>query len=233
MRKLLYVLAAGVLSFLLGGVARSAESSRLPESVFIAREQQLNGLLSINATVTHIKPGVVNIKGHRGSVGTGFIINSDGLILTNKHLVEADADLKVIVNHSHKYPAKIINSHPRADLALLKIEPRQPLMPLTLGDSDQLGVGDWVIAVGNPFGLGVTATIGIISADGEALGKSGQDKQLIQIDAAINPGNSGGPLLNLQGEVVAVGSALIGLGQGLGFAIPINLARDLITASEH
>jgi serine protease Do len=231
MQKLLYSVASVALIFLPYRVALAAKGADFVKSVS-KNELRLQELPSLNTLIVHVKPSVVTIVGQKGSLGSGFIVKDDGYILTNKHLVEADAELKVILDHSQSYPAKIIKIDPQADLALLKIESKHPLLSVTLGNSDQLAVGDWIVAVGNPFGLGITATIGIISANGEALGKTGRGKFLIQTDAAINPGNSGGPLFNLQGEVVAVASALIGLGQGLGFAIPINLARDIIEVSQ-
>lgn len=161
-------------------------------------------------------------------LGSGFILSEDGYIVTNNHVVEKANDISVILEDGETYKAKVIGKDPKTDVALLKIEPKHKLPAAALGDSDKLEIGDWVIAVGNPFGLGHTVTAGIVSAKGRTLGLGAYD-DFIQTDAAINPGNSGGPLFNLQGQVVGVNTAIVAGGQGIGFAIPINLARSVIT----
>lgn len=160
-------------------------------------------------------------------LGSGFVISEDGYIITNNHVVEKAEDIQVILEDGEKYKTKIVGTDPKTDLALLKIEPKGKLSKVTLGDSDRLQIGDWVIAIGNPFGLGHTVTAGIVSAKGRVLGFGDYD-DFIQTDAPINPGNSGGPLFNLSGEVVGVTSAILARAQGIGFAIPINLAKDII-----
>ena len=164
------------------------------------------------------------------SLGTGFIIDKQGFILTNNHVVEQTDEIKVTLNDKTEFDAKIIGRDPKTDLALIRIESDHPLTPLPLGDSDKLEVGDWVIAIGNPFGLGHTVTAGIVSAKYRRIGAGAYDN-FIQTDASINPGNSGGPLLNTSGEVVGVNSAILsqsGGSVGIGFAIPINMAKDLL-----
>ncbi|MBW2438998.1 MAG: DegQ family serine endoprotease [Deltaproteobacteria bacterium] len=166
----------------------------------------------------------------QNALGTGFIIDRDGLILTNNHVVEQTEQLRVRLSDDREFKAQIIGRDPKTDLALIKIKTDKPLAPLSLGDSDRVEVGDWVVAIGNPFGLGNTVTAGIVSAKYRQLGGGPYDN-FIQTDASINPGNSGGPLLNLDGEVVGVNSAIFsesGGNIGIGFAIPINMAKQLL-----
>jgi serine protease Do len=170
-------------------------------------------------------------KEHRQrSLGSGFIIDKDGFILTNNHVVEKTDEIKVKLANEKEFDAKIIGRDPKTDLALIRIETDKPLEPLPLGDSEKLEVGEWVVAIGNPFGLGHTVTAGIVSAKYRQLGAGAYDN-FIQTDASINPGNSGGPLLNTQGEVVGINSAIYsrsGGNIGIGFAIPVNMAKDLL-----
>jgi serine protease Do len=161
-------------------------------------------------------------------LGSGFIFSEDGYIITNNHVVERATDIKVILQNGDSYPAKIIGTDPKSDLAVLKIEPKTKLPAVRFGNSDRLEIGDWVLAIGNPFGLGHTVTSGIISAKGRSLGLGSYD-DFVQTDAAINPGNSGGPLFNFQGEVVGVNTAIIAGGQGIGFAIPVNIAKNVVS----
>lgn len=163
----------------------------------------------------------------RKGLGSGFIISEDGYIITNNHVVEKADDIKVILEDGESYKANIIGKDPKTDLALVKIEPKHKLNPVTMGRSNSLEIGDWVVAIGNPFGLGNTVTAGIVSAKGRSLGLGAYD-DFIQTDAAINPGNSGGPLFDLNGEVVGVNTAIIAGGQGIGFAIPIDMARNVV-----
>jgi serine protease Do len=166
----------------------------------------------------------------QNELGTGFVIDREGFILTNNHVVEQTEELKVRFSDEKQYNAKIIGRDPKTDLALIKIDAQEPLTPLRLGDSDSLQVGDWVVAIGNPFGLGNTVTAGIVSAKYRQIGGGPYDN-FIQTDAPINPGNSGGPLLDLDGKVVGVNSAIFsqdGGNIGIGFAIPINMAKQLL-----
>ncbi len=171
------------------------------------------------------------------SGGSGFIISPDGYILTNNHVVENASKVEVHFGADengaggHTVPAKIIGRDPATDIALLKIDSNQPLPNVPLGDSDRIRKGDWAIAVGNPFQFENTLTVGVISAKGRSLGLSEQTRSFenfIQTDAAINFGNSGGPLLNINGEVVGINTAIRGGAQGLGFATPVNTAKRLL-----
>ena len=161
------------------------------------------------------------------SLGSGFIINREGYIVTNNHVVENADQIKVKLANEKEFDAKIVGRDPKTDLALIKIAGSSDLVPLKIGDSDALKVGTWVVAIGSPFGLEQTVTAGIVSAKGRILG-SGPYDDFIQTDASINPGNSGGPLINMKGEVVGINTAIIASGQGIGFAIPINLADGII-----
>lgn len=161
------------------------------------------------------------------SLGTGFIIDKDGYILTNNHVIEGADEIKVKLSSEKEFKAEIKGRDPKTDLALIKIKSWKNLPAAKLGNSDELRVGEWVIAIGNPFGLDHTVTAGIISAKGRVIGAGSYDN-FIQTDASINPGNSGGPLFNLKGEVIGINTAIIASGQGIGFAIPINMAIRLI-----
>ncbi|MDR2018872.1 MAG: DegQ family serine endoprotease [Syntrophobacterales bacterium] len=161
------------------------------------------------------------------SLGSGFIIDREGYILTNNHVVEKAQTIKVKLTDWKEYDATVVGRDPKMDLALIKINARHDLPATTFGDSDKLEVGDWVVAIGNPFGLEHTVTQGIVSAKGRVIGAGPYD-DFIQTDASINPGNSGGPLFNLNGEVVGINTAIVSGGQGIGFAIPINVVKDLL-----
>ena len=162
------------------------------------------------------------------ALGSGFIISSDGLILTNNHVVAKATEIKIKLLNGKEYDAKLVGRDSKTDLALIKVTPDNDFpKPVVLGDSDAMRVGDWVMAVGNPFGLGNTVTTGIISAKSRILGEGPYD-DFLQTDAAINPGNSGGPLFNMQGQVIGINTAIIAQGQGIGFAIPINMAKELL-----
>lgn len=161
------------------------------------------------------------------SLGSGFIIDKEGYILTNNHVVEKASSIKVKLSDEKEYEAKIIGRDAKTDIALIKINVNHALPSATFGDSDTLEVGDWVVAIGNPFGLEHTVTAGIVSAKGRVIGAGPYD-DFIQTDASINPGNSGGPLLNLKGEVVGINTAIVSGGQGIGFAIPISVVRELL-----
>jgi len=163
------------------------------------------------------------------SLGSGFIIDREGYIITNNHVVAGADEIKVKLADGREFKAKVIGRDQKTDLALIKISSLFKDLPvLTLGDSDKIRVGDWVIAVGNPFGLEHTVTQGIISATGRVIG-SGPYDNFLQTDAPINPGNSGGPLVNLKGEVIGINTAIIASGQGIGFAIPGNMAKSVIS----
>ena len=161
------------------------------------------------------------------SLGSGVIVDPSGYVITNNHVVAEADEILVRLKEGKEYPAKIVGRDPKTDLALIKIEADHKLPFLTLGDSDKLRVGDWVLAVGNPFGLEHTVTAGIISAKGRIIGAGPYDN-FIQTDASINPGNSGGPLIDLEGQVVGINTAIVPQGQGIGFAIPVNTTKRIM-----
>jgi serine protease Do/serine protease DegQ len=161
------------------------------------------------------------------SLGSGFILSPNGFILTNEHVVRGAEEIKVKLSDQSVYDARVIGADPRTDVAVIKIEPKEKLPAVVLGDSDKLRVGEWALAIGNPFGLDRTLTVGVISAVGRADVGIEDYEDFIQTDASINPGNSGGPLLNIYGEVMGINTAIVAAGQGIGFAIPVNLARQI------
>jgi serine protease Do len=164
------------------------------------------------------------------SLGSGFIIDKNGTIITNNHVIKNAEDIVVRVGDK-EYEAKVLGADPYSDLAVLKIEAKEKFKPVKFGDSDKARVGDWVVAIGNPFGLGGTVTSGIISARNRDINLTRYD-DFIQTDASINQGNSGGPLFNLNGDVIGINTAIIAPGQsgsiGIGFAIPSNAASNVI-----
>ncbi|HEX2441902.1 MAG TPA: Do family serine endopeptidase [Methylomirabilota bacterium] len=163
------------------------------------------------------------------SLGSGVIIDPSGIALTNAHVVDKATEIEVITLDGSKHKAKPIGLDKKTDLAVLKLDDGKTKFPFArLGDSDRMQVGDWVIAVGSPFGLQATVTAGIISAKARQIGQGPFD-DFLQTDAAINPGNSGGPLVNMQGEVVGINTAIVAGGSGIGFAIPSNMARKIYT----
>ncbi len=163
--------------------------------------------------------------------GTGFFIHADGYALTNNHVIEGATDIQVRTANDRVFKARVIGRDPRTDIALLKVDGGEPFAVAPLGDSSKVSVGEWVVAIGNPFGLSHTVTAGIVSALGRTEVQP-QGRQMyanfIQTDASINPGNSGGPLVNTRGEVIGINTAIRGDGQGIGFAIPSNMAKKLV-----
>ncbi|KQR68959.1 DegQ family serine endoprotease [Rhizobium sp. Leaf341] len=165
------------------------------------------------------------------SLGSGFVIDPTGYIVTNNHVIEGADDIEVNFANGSKLKAKLIGTDTKTDLAVLKVEPKKPLTAVPLGDSRAMRIGDWVMAIGNPFGLGGTVTVGIISARGRNI-NAGPYDNFIQTDAAINRGNSGGPLFNMKGEVIGINTAIIspsGGSIGIGFSVPTELASNVIT----
>jgi serine protease Do len=169
------------------------------------------------------------------SLGSGFVIDKQGYILTNRHVVDEADEIKVtLADGKTEYDAKLVGKDARTDVALLKIEPKGALTVLPLGDSDRAEVAEWVMAIGSPFGLGSTVTVGVISYKGRPfeLGTQGSQVELLQTDASINPGNSGGPLINTRGEVIGINTLIVTQGApqsaGIGFAVPINVAREIL-----
>jgi serine protease Do len=164
---------------------------------------------------------------HSRSLGSGFIISKDGYVLTNEHVVENPGKVTVTTQDGRNYTAKVIGHDAKSDVALLKIEPKHDLPVAPLGNSDGLKVGEWVMAIGNPFGFDHSVTVGIVSAKGRFI--PGNFDDFIQTDASINPGNSGGPLIDQRGQVVGVNSAIYtqtGSSMGIGFAIPVNMVKE-------
>jgi len=171
--------------------------------------------------------------GPRRSLGSGFVLDVDGYIITNHHVVDEATEIVVRLDDEKEYKAEIVGGDAKTDIAVIKIADAKGLVPVPLGDSDELKVGEWVVAVGSPFGLDHTVTAGIVSAKGRRINRPDQSPydDFIQTDAAINPGNSGGPLVNLKGQVVGINTAIYsrsGGNIGIGFAIPINLARQIV-----
>ena len=190
-----------------------------------------------------LSPAVVNINVERRSVplpfmpnggsglGTGFIIHASGYVLTNNHVVAEADSIVVRLANEHEYPATVVGSYELLDIALLKFEPTEPLTAAPLGNSEALEIGEWVIAIGNPFGLNHTVTAGIVSAKGRRdvlPGNEANHARFIQTDASINPGNSGGPLINIRGEVVGINTAINAAGQGIGFAVPVDMIKTVL-----
>ncbi len=165
------------------------------------------------------------------SLGTGVIVDPSGIALTNAHVVEGASEIEVVSVEGKKFKAKVVGADPKTDLAVLRLQGGGRFPAVRLGDSDKVEVGDWVLAIGSPFGLEQTVTAGIVSAKGRVIGQGPFD-DFLQTDAAINPGNSGGPLVNMAGEVVGINTAILsrtGGSVGIGFAIPINLAKKIYT----
>lgn len=170
-------------------------------------------------------PGESEIEEASGQ-GSGVIISPDGEVLTNYHVVKGARTISVKLSDGREMEATVVGSDSNTDLALLKLPQVSELPVAQLGDSDRLAVGDWVMAIGNPFGLEATVTVGVLSGKGRVIGTGPYD-DFLQTDASINPGNSGGPLFNTKGEVVGINTAIVAGGQGIGFSIPINLAKEV------
>jgi len=244
---LLVLLALG-LPLVVPGSLRAAST---PD--FVALSEQLKpAVVNINTskTVQSRHPGLPRLRGPQGdifedffehffqgqpnrphqqrSLGSGFIVSADGFILTNYHVVNGADEIKVKLADGRSFTAKLQGGDDKLDLALLKIDTGSEKLPVArMGNSDSLKVGEWVMAIGNPFGLSQTVTVGIVSAKGRVIGAGPYD-DFIQTDASINPGNSGGPLFNVRGEVVGINTAIVAGGQGIGFAIPVDVARDVM-----
>ncbi|HVE87246.1 MAG TPA: trypsin-like peptidase domain-containing protein [Myxococcales bacterium] len=193
---------------------------------------------SLAPLVRAVRDGVVNISAEEGpvdgavqprrSLGSGFILSPDGYLVTNNHVIDRAQNIRVTLSDGRELVADVVGHDPATDVALLKVRAPARDLPFTrLGDSDRLQVGDWVVAIGNPFGLDHSVSHGMISAKERVIGMGAFD-DFIQTDALINPGNSGGPLFNMRGEVVGVNTAIVSQGQGIGFAVPINMVKDLL-----
>ncbi|RAL20057.1 peptidase [Lujinxingia litoralis] len=178
-------------------------------------------------------PGIVPPEREQQSLGSGFIFDAAGLVLTNEHVIRDATQISVRLLDERVFEAEVVGSDPQTDVAVLRLRHTEELPTVSLADSDALQVGQWVVAIGNPLGLSSTVTAGIASATGrQVLPPGGQLRyqDFIQTDASINPGNSGGPLLNVQGQVVGICTAVVAQGQGLGFAIPINMVKTILPA---
>jgi len=168
----------------------------------------------------------------RQGAGSGFIIDPKGLVLTNNHVVEDAVAITVKLDDGRSFPAEILGRDPLTDVAVIKLKGKVDKLPVVaLGDSDALKVGDWVLAIGNPFGLASSVSLGILSARARNI-EAGPYDDFLQTDAAINPGNSGGPLFNMKGEVIGINTAIVGGGSGIGFAVPSNMVRALVPMLE-
>jgi serine protease Do len=231
----------------------SAPHERLPVSVPERSPAAPAGLPDFSSLAQALAPSVVNIStesedkegeapqrgmdpfggfaGPRRSLGSGFVFDAEGYIITNAHVVEDASKIVVRLHDERELEAKVIGSDSKTDIAVIRIEGAEGLTPVSLGDSESLRVGEWVLAIGNPFGLDHTLTAGIVSAKGRRISRRNPYDDFIQTDAAINPGNSGGPLVNLAGQVIGINSAIFSNGGGnigIGFAIPINMAREIV-----
>ncbi len=164
----------------------------------------------------------------QSSLGSGVIFDRRGYILTNFHVIRGADEITVRFSDKHEVRGRVVGSDPKTDLSVVKIEPGEKMAVAPFGDSDRLRVGEWAIAIGNPFGLDQTVTVGVISATGRSDVGIATYENFIQTDASINPGNSGGPLVNIRGEVMGINTAIVASGQGIGFAIPINMAKRIV-----
>jgi serine protease Do len=233
-----------------GGVRTVAAGQTLPDFAILAKKI---GPMVVNVSTVQMRKTAEDMPGsdddpfsqfwqrffggqiprgpqRQGGLGSGFIIDRDGTILTNYHVVDGADKITVTLSEGQSFTAKVLGRDQKTDIAIIKIDARQDLPAVSLGDSDRLEVGEWVMAIGNPFGLDHTVTAGIVSAKGRHIGNGPYD-DFIQTDASINPGNSGGPLINLRGEVVGINTAIFsqsGGNIGIGFAIPTNLVKDLL-----
>lgn len=166
------------------------------------------------------------------SLGSGFIIDHDGYILTNTHVVQGAQSIRISLSDGREFPATIVGTDPQTDIALIRVDPFDGMVVLPIGDAHTVRVGDWLMAVGNPFGLQSTVTVGILSGRGRRdvpVGSGVRYVDFLQTDAAINPGNSGGPLIAMDGTVVGINTAMNAAGQGIGFAVPINMAAKILS----
>lgn len=221
------ILLAPLMAGLLGCAALPVAHARDPMEAFQKRLIEVSRTSA--ASVVHIE-AALRVNNRRQSVsGSGFLLDANGVVLTNEHVVDRAEKVTVIVpGRDGRYPAEVVGTDKQTDLAVLRIEPRPgepPFVPARLGDSDRLQVGQWVIAIGNPYGLDGTVSLGIVSAKGRDLENANMLNDFIQTDAMIDHGSSGGPLMNLTGEVVGVNSR--GQGRGIGFTIPINTAKQV------
>ena len=226
-----------------------ANAKNVPESFADLAEKLMPSVVNISTTqtiVTNINPFPFEFppgspfedmfkefntpqKRKASALGSGFIIDAKGIVVTNNHVIQGAEDIMVTVNGEKEYEAKIIGADPLSDLAVLEIQSKDKFVPVKFGDSDKSRIGDWVIAIGNPYGFGGTVTAGIISARNRSIGLS-RYEDYIQTDASINQGNSGGPLFDMNGDVIGINTAILGQSGsiGIGFSIPSNSAKKVI-----
>jgi serine protease Do len=232
----LVAVLAGLLGLLAGGSGNIPPEPAKDEQIVHVGGSFADVIDHVNPAVVHVtvvenstapgRDGADRDSPRRGE-GSGFIVDPDGYILTNHHVVATPARIRVRLADKREFTAVLVGSDPNTDLALLKISAPKPLPVVPLGDSDRLRVGDWVFAIGNPYRLEHSVTAGVVSSKGRKIYDASFDSY-IQTDAAINPGNSGGPLVNTNGEAVGINSAVSTQGQGIGFAVPINVAREIL-----
>jgi serine protease Do len=231
----LVAVLAALLGLLVGGGGRVPDDPPKEEKIVRVGGSFADVIDDVNPAVVHVTVTENNAAGRdaadrdapRRGEGSGFIVDPDGYILTNHHVVATPAKIRVRLADKRELPAVLVGTDANTDLALLKVSAPKPLPVVPLGDSDRLRVGDWVFAIGNPYRLEHSVTAGVVSSKGRKIYDASFDSY-IQTDAAINPGNSGGPLINANGEAVGINSAVSTQGQGIGFAVPINVARDIL-----
>ena len=236
-------------AFLVVNFSIFANAKNVPESFADLAEKLMPSVVNISTTqtiVTNINPFPFEFppgspfedmfkefstpqKRKANALGSGFIIDAKGIVVTNNHVIQGAEDIMVTVNGEKEYEAKIIGADPLSDLAVLEIQSKDKFVPVKFGDSDKARIGDWVIAIGNPYGFGGTVTAGIISARNRSIGLS-RYEDYIQTDASINQGNSGGPLFDMNGDVIGINTAILGQSGsiGIGFSIPSNSAKKVI-----
>ena len=247
MKKLKFIFSVLIFSL---GFSIQSNSQSVPESFADLAERLMPSVVNISTTQTIVTkstpfPGLEFPPGSpfgdmfkefgtpqerkSAALGSGFIIDEKGIIVTNNHVIQDAEDIVVIVNGDQEFKAKVIGADPLSDIAVLQLDTKKKFIPVQFGDSDKARIGDWVIAIGNPFGLGGTVTSGIISARNRSIGLS-RYEDYIQTDASINSGNSGGPLFDMNGDVIGINTAILGRSGsvGIGFSIPSNSAKIVI-----
>ena len=246
MKKIKFIILAIILSF---GLSVQSNSQSVPESFADLAERLMPSVVNISTTqtvVTNTNPLPFTFppgspfedmfrefgtpqERKSSALGSGFIIDEKGIVVTNNHVIQGAEDIFVRVNGDQEFKAKVIGADPLSDIAVLQLETKEKFSPVQFGDSDKARIGDWVIAIGNPFGLGGTVTSGIISARNRSIGLS-RYEDYIQTDASINSGNSGGPLFDMSGDVIGINTAILGRNGsiGIGFSIPSNSAKIVI-----
>jgi serine protease Do len=248
MKKIKFIFLAIIFTF---GFSIQSNSSSIPVSFADLAERLMPSVVNISTTQTVVTrsnpfPGLEFPPGSpfgdmfkefgtpqerkSAALGSGFIIDEKGIVVTNNHVIQDAEDIIVRVNGDKEYKAKVLGADPLMDIAVLQLETNEKFVPIVFGDSDKARIGDWVIAIGNPFGLGGTVTSGIISARNRSIGLS-RYEDFIQTDASINSGNSGGPLFDMDGKVIGINTAILGRNGsiGIGFSIPSNSAKTVIS----